>query len=110
MAIDIDAFAVLRSIAAHPATFPDVAAEAAKAARTLATKQITSKGASVKTLRDVRKALGGAAFSLILDGVTDSQVKTLVTRLDKNHPDLKTSNPQWRRKQLSALVDGTAEP
>ena len=36
MAIDIDGFAVLRSIAAEPSTFIGVAAEAAKAARRLA--------------------------------------------------------------------------
>jgi hypothetical protein len=110
VAIDIDAFAVLGSIAAHPAAFPDIAAEAVKAARMLATKQITSKDASLKSLRNVRKALGDATFNLILDGIPDPQIKTIVTRLDKNHPGLKTSNEQWRRRQLSALVDGTSEP
>jgi hypothetical protein len=110
MAIDIDAFAVLGSIATHPNAFSNVAAEAAKAARTLATKEITNKGSSLKSIRNVREALGGVAFGLILDGVTDSQIKTLVTRLDKNHPDLKSSSPQWRRQQLNALADGTAEP
>src|SRR5215475_8267923 len=110
MALDIDGFAVLRSIAAHPSEFPEVAAEAAKVARALAIKQIKSKGSSLERLRGVRKALGGAAFSLILDGVPDSQVKTLVTRFDKHHPDLKSSKPEWRRRQLIALAEGAAEP
>ena len=110
MPLDIDGFAVLRSIAAHPSAFSDVAVEAAKAARALVTKQIKGKGSTLKSLRDVRKALGGDAFNLILDGVPDPQVKTLVTRFDKHHSDLKASNPQWRRRQLSALVDGSVEP
>ena len=110
MALDIDGFAALRSIATHPSVFPDVAAEAAKAARTLVTKQIKNKACGLKNLRDVRKALGGDAFNLILDGVTDAQIKTLVTRLDKNNPELKSSNPQWRRQQMKALVEGSVEP
>jgi hypothetical protein len=110
MALDIDGFAVLRSIAAHPAAFADVVADAAKAARALVTKQIKSKGSTLKSLRDVRKALGGDAFDLVLDGVADPQVKTLVTRFDKHHADLKTSSPQWRRQHLGALVAGSVEP
>ena len=110
MALDIDGLAVLRSIATHPSIFSDIAADAAKAARALVTKQINGKGVTLKKLRDVRKALGDDAFSLILDGLPDAQIKSLVTKFDKYHPDLKTSNPPWRRRQLSALADGSAEP
>ena len=110
MALDIDGFAVMRSIAAHPSTFPDVAADAGKAVRALVTKQIKTKASTLTSLRNVRKALGADTFNLILDGLPDSQVKTLMTKFDKYHPDLKTSNPQWRRRQLSALAEGSAEP
>jgi hypothetical protein len=43
-----------------------------------------------------RAALGADAFDLILDGLTDNQVKSLVTRVDKHHPELKTASPEWR--------------
>jgi hypothetical protein len=33
-----------------------------------------------------------------------------VSKLDKHHPELKASNAQWRRRQISALVDGSVEP
>jgi hypothetical protein len=110
MAIDIDGFGVMRSIASHPSAFPDVAADVAKAARTLVIKQIKSKSSSPKSLRDMRKALGAEPFKLILDGMPDPQIKTMVSRFDKHHPDLKASNPQWRRAHLSALVEGSIEP
>jgi hypothetical protein len=110
MALDIDGFAVMRSIAAHPSTFPDVAADAAKAARAMVTKQIKVKASTLTSLRAIRKALSADTFNLILDGLPDPQIKTLVTKFDKHHPDLKTSNPQWRRRQLSALAEGSAEP
>jgi hypothetical protein len=110
MALDVDGLAVLRSIANHASTFPDVVTEAAKVARALVTKQIKGKATTLNKLRDVRKAIGGDAFNLILDGFPDAQITTLVTKFDENHPDLKTSNPQWRRRQLGALADGSAEP
>src|SRR5262245_28311587 len=110
MALDIDGFAIFRSIAANPSTFPDVAAAAAKAARALVVTQIKSKTTSLGSLRDMRKALGGEAFNLIMDGIPDPQIKTLVTKLDKHHPELKTSNAQWRRRHITALVDGSVEP
>jgi hypothetical protein len=110
MALDIDGFAVMRSIAAHPSTFPDVAADAAKAARGMVTKQFKAKAFTLASLRNIRKALGAETFNLIMDGLPDAQIKTLVTKFDKHHLDLKTSNPQWRRRQLSALAEGSAEP
>lgn len=110
MAIDIDGFAVLRSIAAESRTFIGVAAEAAKAARELVVKQITAKNAGLESLRDVRKALGTDTFTLILDGMKDAQIKPLVSKLDKNHPNLKGSSPDWRLNQLRELANGSIEP
>jgi hypothetical protein len=50
MAIDIDAFAVLRSIGAHQNTFPDITADATKAARALVVKQIKAKNTGLKSI------------------------------------------------------------
>lgn len=49
-------------------------------------------------------------FNLILDGIPDAQVKTIVGKLDKHHSELKTSNAPWRREHLRALVTGSTEP
>jgi hypothetical protein len=110
MALDIDGFAVLRSIAAHPSAFASVATEAAKIARGLVVKQMKAKTSGLKSTRDVCTALGAEAFDIILDGLTDDQIKSLVARLDKHHPDLKAANPQWRLQRMRALADGSAEP
>jgi hypothetical protein len=110
MALDIDGFAVLHSIAAHRRMFPDVATEVAKAARTLVIKQVKAKNTGLHSVRDIRKAIGAGTFDLIMDGMTDAQVKSLVTKLDKNHPELKSSTSQWRRHQLKGLAEGSTEP
>jgi hypothetical protein len=110
MALEVDGFEVLRSIGDHPSAFSAIPAEAAKAARDLVLKQIKSKASDLTNLRAVQRALGRETVCLILDGVPDSQIKTLLTRLDKNHPELKESDSQWRRRQLIALLDGSAEP
>ncbi len=110
MALDIDGFAVLHSIAAHPSMFPNAAPEVAKVARTLVIKQVKAKNTGLHSVRDIRKAIGADAFGLIMDGMTDVQVKSLVSKLDKNHPELKSSTSQWRRHQLKALAEGSTEP
>ena len=110
MALDIDGFAVLHSIAAHRSMFPDVAAEVAKAARTLVIKQVKAKNTGLHSVRDIRKTVGANTFDLIMDGMTDAQIKSLVSKLDKNHPELKTSTSQWRRRQLKVLAEGSMEP
>jgi hypothetical protein len=51
MALDIDGFAVLRSIGSHRNMFPDIAPDTAKAARSLIIKQINTKGMTLKSLR-----------------------------------------------------------
>lgn len=117
MALDLDAFAVLRAIAAHPAAFPEIKIHVVKATsvlatklRTLVVKQLKSKTADLSSVKDIRKALGAEIFNLIVDGMKDAEVKTVVNRLDKNHPNAKTANLEWRRRQLRALADGSIEP
>jgi len=110
MALDIDGFAVLKVIAAHPSAFPDIAAEVGKTARALVIKQVKSKTSDLKKIRDVLGAIGASNFKLIIDGLPDAQIKTLVAKLDKNHPEIRTETALWRRQHLIALVDGSKEP
>jgi hypothetical protein len=110
MPLDIDGFAVFRSIGAHPNAFAGIASEAAKIARGLIVKQMRAKSSNLQSMRDIYTALGADAFDLILDGLTDDQVKSLVSKLDKHHPDLKVATPEWRLQRFRALAHGTAEP
>lgn len=110
MALDLDGFAALRSIAAHPRAFQDIPLEASKAARSLVLKQLKAKGSDAKTLHNVRKALGTEQFSLLLDGIAEKDVKSLLSKFDKHHPELKESNARWRLQHLRSLADGTLDP
>ncbi|MEI7804206.1 MAG: hypothetical protein WCI56_02645 [Hyphomicrobiales bacterium] len=117
MALEIDAVAVLRAINAHHVIFSDIRAEATKAAgalaeklRTLIAKQIKSKSGTINSIQDIRRALGGETFNLVIDGMKDTEIKVLVSRLDKHHPEQKAANAGWRRRHLRALVDGSARP
>src|SRR6266849_275459 len=110
MALDVDGFAVFRSIGCHSEAFAAIAAEVAKSARTLVVKQIAHKDTGLKAVRDIRAAVGAEAFGLITDGMSDAQIKSLAARLDKHNPELKTANGAARRLHVCALVDGSAEP
>src|SRR5262245_45694047 len=110
MPLDIAGFAVLARIAAHPAAFQEIAKDATAAARTLVVKQIKSKATGLQRLRDIRAALQPEAFGLVMDGLPDAQIKSLLGKLDKHNPQLGSSTPEWRRQQVLALASGSAEP
>jgi hypothetical protein len=109
MALDVDGFVVLRTIGVHPHIFKAVAADAAKAARTLVVKQIANKNTGLKTVRDIRAAIGREAFSLIMDGMSEAQIKSLTARLDKHAAQAKITDGTARLHVLS-LADGSAQP
>jgi hypothetical protein len=110
MTLDVDGFAVLRSIGSHPDAFAAVAAGVAKSARTLVVKQIAHKGTGLNGLRAILAAVGQEAFGLITDGMSDAQIKSLTVRLDKHNLELKTANVATRRLHVRALADGSAQP
>jgi hypothetical protein len=109
MALEVDGFAALRTIGVHPHIFKAIARDAAKAARTLVTKQIAHKNTGLKTVRDIRAAVGPETFSLIMDGMTPAQIKSLVTKLDKHAAPAKLADGMARPHVL-ALADGSAQP
>jgi hypothetical protein len=110
MGLDVDGFAVLRSIGSHTEAFAAIAAEVTKMARTLVVKQIAHKDTGLQAVRAIRAAVGPEAFGLITDGMSDAQIKTLTVRLDKHNPELKTANGAAQRLHMHALADGSAQP
>jgi hypothetical protein len=110
MALDIDGFAVLRSIGSHPNAFAAIAAELAKTTRTLVVKQLRHKDTGLEAIRNVRAALGPEAFRLIADGMADAHIKSLALKLDKHNTGLKSSNAAMWRLHVFALADGSTEP
>ena len=110
MTLEVDGFAVFRSIGSHPDTFAAIAADVATMARTLVVKQIAHKDTGLKAVRDIRTAIGPQAFSLIADGLTDLQIKLLAAKLDKHNMELTTANGAARRRHVLALADGSAQP
>jgi hypothetical protein len=110
MALDVDGFAVFRSIGSNTEAFAAIAAEVAKSARTLVVKQIAHKDTGLKTVRAIRAAVGPEAFGLITDGMSDAQIKALAVKLDKHNAELKIANGAARRLHVRALADGSAQP
>ena len=108
MALDVDGYAVLQAMAAAPDAFPDIRTEIPRAARALVVKQLKARGLRVASLRLIREVLGSEHFALIADGMSEAEVKGLVTRLDPHHPSLKTATPGWHRHRLAALAAGEA--
>jgi hypothetical protein len=110
MVLEIDGFAVFRSIGSHRAAFAGITADLAKAARTLVVKLIKDKKTEVAALRDIRNALGVETFNLIADGLADSQIKSVVGNLDKHNAELKTADAARQRRHFLSLAEGSVQP
>jgi hypothetical protein len=110
MALDLDAFETWRAIGKEPELFAPIRAEAAKAARTVLVKMLKSKSLSLGQAAEMRKAIGKETFALLIDGMKDAEVKTLVTRFDKHNAEAKSGSAEWRRRHLIDLVRGEIEP
>src|SRR6201996_1618070 len=110
MSIALDGFEVLRRIAEHPDLFAPVRADVDKQSRALVIKCLKAKSLGLDALHAIYGALGQQSFELLLDGLKDAEVKTLVSRFDKHHPDAKAGSASWRRQHLKALADRSSLP
>lgn len=107
--LEVDGFAVLHSIASRPDIFAALARDIARTARTLVIKQIAHKDTGLDAVRSIHAAVGPEAFRLIIDGMTDLQIKSLTLRIDRHAPQARTEDGSARRHVL-ALAEGALEP
>ena len=109
MPLEVDGFAILRTIGVHPHVFKAVVVDTAKAARRLVAQQLANKNTSLKTVRDIRGLVGPEAFSLIMDGMSDAQIRSLTAKLDRHAAPARIADGTARRHVL-ALADGSIQP
>src|ERR1700761_4322001 len=110
MPIALDGFEVFRQIGKHAETFAPIRADVDKQARTLLAKCLKAKAVGLDALHDIRKALGKEPFELLLESLKDTEVKGVLTRIDKHHLEIKSASAAWRREHLGALADGSSTP
>ncbi len=110
MSIALDGFEIFRQLGKNADVFVPIRADVDKQARALVVKCLKAKSVDLDRLRDIREALGEDQFGLLVEGLKDTEVKSIVTRLDKHHPDLKTSSTAWRRAHLNSLASGSSSP
>jgi hypothetical protein len=107
---ELDGFAVLRAIGENPDAFSGIDGVVAKTARDLVVKRLKAKALAVNDARAVREAVGHDMFDRVVDGMSAANLKSIVGKLDKHHPEMKGSSAQWQRRHLQTLLEGAAEP
>jgi hypothetical protein len=110
MSIALDGFEVLRRLGKHADAFAVVRADVDKAAGALVLKCLKAKSTGINELREIHKALGPDQFGLVLENLKDAEMKAILTRLDKHHPELKGATSAWRRPHMKALAEGSSDP
>lgn len=108
--VAIDGFELLRSIGSNREAFADASAVVSKSALTIVVGQLKAKGLTLSKLRAVRTALGAPTFALVLEGLDDKGIASLLTKLDKYNPGRTTGSPAWKRTHVFALSSREAEP
>ncbi len=68
------------------------------------------KAINLEKARGLWRETGEATFTLILASLTDKQVLSLATKLDKDNRELKAAPPEWCRQRIADLASGSAEP
>jgi hypothetical protein len=107
--LEVDGFAILHSIGARPDIFAALKRDIARTARTLVIRQIVHKNTGLEAVRDIHAAVGPEAFRLIMDGMSDAQIKSVALRLDRHAPQARAEDGSARQHVL-ALSEGTMQP
>lgn len=117
MALDLDAFSITRTISSNSRLFASIKAELVKAEgafvaklRSLLTKEVKAKASSLSDLLEIRKCLSTQTFDLLVNGMKDTDIKTIIGKLDKHHPDQKSASAEWRRRHLRSILEGSIQP
>ena len=110
MPIDIDGFAVLGAISRHPDYFSAIKNDASKTARMLVIKQLKEKTLSLGNLIQIASSIEHNAFELIIDLMSETEIKALVIKIDKHNFQAKAETAKWRREHIASLVKGEKSP
>jgi hypothetical protein len=107
--LEVDGFAILHSIGANPDIFAALARDIARTARMLIIKQIAHKDTGLVAVRGIHAAVGPEAFRLIVDGMSDAQIKSLTLKVDRHAPQARAEDGS-ARNHILALAEGATEP
>ena len=110
MPIDVDGASILATIAREPQLFAVVRDQASVIARNLVSKQLKDKSTHYDVLRMIAQSIGHRDFAVILDNMSDAEIKSVLKRVDGSNVSPMTDAAQWRRARLLALGTGLETP
>jgi len=99
MSIALDGFEVFRQVGKHAEIFAAIRADVDQQARSLVAKCLKARSFGLGAFRDIRKALGQEQFGLALEGLKETELKSLLTRLD-----IAPSRYEGRRDRLATAA------
>jgi hypothetical protein len=110
MPIDIDGYAVLGAISKQRHAFAAIRNEVSKTARSLVVKQLKEKTLTLANLKAISAAIEHDSLDLILDLMSETEIKSLLSKIDQFNTEAKSATPQAQRKQILGLAKGVVSP
>jgi hypothetical protein len=109
MGVNVNGFAVLGAISSNPDIFKSIKPDACKAATALVLTALKEKSLDLAQVRKIHRAVGAESFDLVLDGMKDAQLRSLLKTLDKHQTEIQDSTAREQRDHLDALILGATQ-
>ncbi|MEO1192867.1 MAG: hypothetical protein AAFY02_13985 [Pseudomonadota bacterium] len=110
MPLELNGAQVLQTVLDKPHAFPVIHGELSRLAQSLMMKQLRQRSLGIEGLRAVETALGRETMLLVIDAMSDAEVKSLVVRMDPHYEGLRDADPAWQRGHLLQLSEGERDP
>jgi hypothetical protein len=110
MSTTIDGFEILKTIGQSAKLFEDLRSEVNKLALTLIKKKLKSKNMNLLDFKNLESNLENDTLSLIIDSLTETELKSLTKKLDPYLPALSNARAPALRPHLRALAAAQANP
>ena len=110
MALTIDGGAVLVAFATDADLYPTIQGDLVEFARKMLLKQLKSPSIEVESFRKIWQSAGTDNMTIMLDGMSPSELSSLMKKIDPYSSHVKAAEAQATRSHIADLVSGHAAP
>jgi hypothetical protein len=110
MTVALNGFEIVRAVGDNPSIFADARDQVQKAALAIVGAQLKCKTLDLPKVGEVRKALGAATFTLVLEHLSEKPLAAITKKIDQHCSEQKGAASSWQRKHIDALASGHIAP
>jgi hypothetical protein len=110
MTVALNGFEIVRAVGDNPSVFAHAREQVQKAALSIVGAQLKCKMLDLPKVGEVRKALGAATFTLLLEHLSEKPLAAITRKIDPHCSDQNGAASTWHRNHIDALASGRIVP